>query len=262
LDQRFVGLSGEYRTKLFNVSIFSGVTARKLMRSVSNCMWMRYASDNIGWKTMSSKIWNNMAAGLTTSFKGVRPFRLVAMYLFSYPRELERLQSHALSVEFAGPIVKRYLSFTFDALGFLDYDNQFLPGFVLEFRARTGKKQSSPRFKLGIASSFGESNEHRIMSPYENLSWGLIRRYSLYNGHVGYVGAAWPFVEYVKPFVHYYVQSFRLSSDDFEDELDMGVDLSIGDLYRLRLAYVGINLASERQSSNAFYAELRIIIGE
>ncbi len=262
LDQRFVGLSAEYRTKLFNVSLFSGVTSRKFMRSVSNCMWMKYASDNIGWKTMSPRIWNNMVAGLTTSFKGIRPFRLMAMYLLSYPRELETLQSHAFSVEFAGPIVKRYLSFTFDAIGFLDHGNQFLPGFVMEMRARAGKKESAPRFKLGLASSFGESDEHRIMSPYENLSWGLIRRYSLYNGHVAYVGAAWPFVEHVKPFVHYYAQSFKLSSDDFEDELDMGLDLSIGDLYRLRMAYVAINLASDRQTSNAFYAELRIVIGE
>ena len=261
LDQRFVGFSGEYKTKPFNVSMFAGVTSRKFMRSATNCMWMRYASDTIGWKVASAKFYENIGAGLMASYKGMRPYRLMAMYLFSHPTSIEELQSHAVSVHFGGPLVEKYVSFALDAIGYIDHDGYLLPGLVLEMRARAGGK-TAPRFKLGLASSFRESDEHRIMSPYENLSWGLIRRYSLYNGHVAYVGAAWPFLEYVKPFIHYYAQSFSMGADDFEDELDVGLDLALTDLYRLRLAYVGINLFSERAPTDAFYAELRIVFGE
>jgi hypothetical protein len=97
-----------------------------------------------------------------------------------------------------------------------------------------------------------------MTSAFENLSYGLIRRFNLFQGHVVRARFAWQVLEYVRVFADYLV---AFPHDGLDDELDVGLWLQLNDLYRLNLAYVGLNLAGEPEASHAVYAEVRIVIG-
>jgi hypothetical protein len=266
LDQRFIGLSVAYEHRVFTLAAFGGVTMRHLMRNAGHSMWMTYTSATNGWKFLSNDPSENWAAGLTFSLRNVRPFRLQLLYLFSSP-SVTSLQSHVVALHFAGPIVRRFLSFALEPLLFVapngpDGDADVLPGVVAELRARLGDHDLAPDLEIGGASSFLHDHgaERRFVSAYENLSWGLIQRFNLEQGHLLFARARWHPSEHVGLFADY-TMAFPDGGDSLTDELDVGAWLQVNDLYRLRLAYVGINLASSLEPSHGVYAELRVVIG-
>lgn len=261
LDQRFLGVSANHKNDWVTLSLFGGVTNRFLMKNAGSCLWMRYASDNIGWKTVSTRLEDNYLVGFITGLRKLKPFSAQLLYLFESP-SVEILRSHVVSGFFRGPIVRPYLDFELELLAQIKTSGSFVPGLVGMLRGRLGNASDRPRFAAGAASSFGEREDRRLASVLENLSWGMIRRFSLYNGHVFTLQGVWPYSKHFEPFVDYFIQTFAVSDADLSDELDAGFWVAISDLYRLRLAYVGMNLAGPAYaSSHAIYAELRLILG-
>lgn len=260
LDQRFWGLMAQYKKRKFSLAIFGGATMRRFMRSANNCLWMSYLSVSTGWKTVSDDMGNGIV-GLTFNLKTLKPFHFRALYLYSHPG-IEKLRSHALSIHVRGPIVRPYLYFEAEALAFLDHNNYFMPGYVALLRGRFGRSRRAPSMSIGLAGTLRGTSDRRMVPVYENLSWGLIRRYSVFHGNVGFIRAAWPAFKFLKLFSRYYMQSFAFSSEDFSDELDLGVNIKIGGLYDITLAYVGLNLAPGAKPSHAVYLEARIIFGK
>jgi hypothetical protein len=267
LDQRFIGLSAQYEHDVFSIELLGGMTARHYMRNAAHSMWMSYMSDTNGWKFTSENLAENFAAGLIFSLRRVvRPYRLQLLYLYSHT-SYEHLRSHAVSLHFAGPIWSPYLSFVLEAMVLIDHENHPLPGMVAELRARFGRSANIPSLSVGAASSFlhtipgvddDPADERRLASVYENLSLGMIRRFNLRQGHIFYTRANWQIIEQVGLFAAYYL---NINGVGVADELDVGVSLQVNDLYRLSLAYVGMDVAGEPVSSHAIYAEARIIIG-
>lgn len=265
LDQRFLALSVGYNHSVFRLDVFGGMTMRNLMRNAGHSMWMSYTSSTNGWKFTSNDPTENWAVGMTFSLKVVRPFRLQLLYLYSQA-SVDTLESHAIGVHFAGSIWRPYLSFYLEPLlalapNGLDGDLDVMPGLIAQIRARFGDDSDAPQLTVGVASSFlhDADSERRFASVYENLSLGYIRRFNLHQGHVVYGQFAWQAHEYVRLFASYYA-AFPDGASSMTDELDAGVGLRINDLYRLDLAYVGINFAQD-EPSHGLYAELRIIIG-
>jgi hypothetical protein len=277
LDQRFMGLAAGYNHRVFSLRVFGGMTARWLMRNAANSMWMSYMSYTNGWKFTSEDPTENYAVGLNFSLKIVRPFRLQALYLYSHPSSLE-YESHTLAIHFAGPIVSPYLSFALEPLlmirtgkdvvpggGYASGKGrtEALPGLVATVRAQFGDSAWTPTMRVGGASAFRDAENLRFASVFENLSWGLVRRFNLFQGQLFFVRSTWEPVEYVEVFADYFL---AFPDGDVTDELDAGVELRINDLYRLKLAYVGMNLAGETsrgvRPSHALYVEARIVIGQ
>jgi hypothetical protein len=265
LDQRFLALAMGYDHRVFRVDAFGGMTMRHLMRNAGHSTWMSYTSSTNGWKFTSNDPTENWAVGLTFSLKILRPYRLQLLYLYSRTTD-ETLESHAIGLHFAGPIWRPYLSFYLEPLLSIapnapGGEVSAMPGLVAELRARFGDDNSAPQLSLGVASSFlhDAESERRFAAVYENLSLGYVRRFNLHQGHIGYGRFAWQAHEYVRLFANYYA-AFPDGASSMADELDLGVGLRINDLYRLDLAYVGMNLAQDNPS-HGLYAELRIIIG-
>ncbi|NOZ87902.1 MAG: hypothetical protein GXP49_16900 [Deltaproteobacteria bacterium] len=262
LDQRFIALTGTYKTAWFNVTAFGGLTQRNMMKSAANCMWMRYMSDTNGWKFLSQRLFDNLVAGLTFSLKILRPHRIKLLYLFSRPSVYE-LGGHSLALSFSGPAVSRYLSYLVEPLALLDNGRRLIAGSVFEVRLRAGKGRHSLRFRVGAALAFNASKKHRMDYVYENLSWGMIRRFNLHGGNIFAFRTAWPLADWAKPFAKYYVQTWKYSSKSLQDELDLGVEFRLRELYSLVLAYTGMNLASpDLYASHGVYLEARVVFGE
>jgi hypothetical protein len=271
LDQRFLGLSAQLEHEVFSIEVFGGVTMRHFMRNAAHSMWMSYMSDTNGWKYASQDLSENFAIGAIFSLRSVvRPFRLELLYLIS-EASLEQLRSQAVSLHFAGPIWRPYLSFVLEPLVVIDSDANVFPGVVAEVRARFGSEANLPTLSVGGASSFlhlqDDDPAARYNAVYENLSLGMIRRFNLHQGHVLYARAAWQIIDYVGLFAGYYA-NIDVAIDptegrvlDVNDELDVGVALQVNDLYRMNLAYVAMNLAGDHDTSHGVYVEARIIIG-
>lgn len=257
LDQRFMGLALEYDHENFNVSAFGGLTMRNFMRNAAHSMWMSYTSATNGWKFTSNNPAENWGVGMTFSIKNVRPFRLRFLYLYSNP-SYDHLESHAYSLHFSGPLWRPYLSFVLEPVFLMHPEEQLLPGVVAEIRARFGRTATSPQLLVGGASSFLNDEDRHMSSVFENLSYGLIRRFNLFQGHIVRTRFSWQVIDYVRVYADYVV---AFPHDGLTDELDVGLWMQLNDLYRLNLAYVGINLAGEAQASHAIYAEARIVIG-
>ncbi len=261
LDQRFVGLAAQYEHQIFSIRAFGGMTMRHFMRNAANSMWMSYMSDTNGWKFTSQSLTENFAVGMIFSLRRiVRPYRLQLLYLYSHA-SYEHLRSHALSIHFAGPIWRPYISFVLEPLVLIDHESTVLPGLVAEVRARFGRESNRPTLAVGVASSFlhlaDEDETQRFSAVYENLSLGMIRRFNLHQGHIIYARAKWSIIDHVGLFASYYVAL----DDEVSDELDAGVWLQVNDLYRMNLAYVGLNYAGDHDTSHGLYVEARIIIG-
>jgi hypothetical protein len=276
LDQRFMGLQVGYEHDVFNIAAFGGLTMRNLMRNATHSMWMSYQSDTNGWKFVSNDPSENWAVGMSFSLKNLRPFRLQLLYLYSSP-SYEHLESHGISLHFSGPIMRPYMSFSLEPVvmlmsqGQISGDLDAMPGLVAEVRARFGEGVSAPELLLGVATSFLDDEEHHFASVFENLSWGMIRRFNLRQGDLIRTRFQWQIVEYVRVYADYILAIEHDVSDGsvfFEDELDAGLWVQWNDLYRLNLAYVGLNLAREptiegrAEASHGIYAEVRIVIGE
>lgn len=276
LDQRFIGAQVGYDHEVFNLAAFGGITMRNLMRNAAHSMWMSYQSDTNGWKFTSNDPSENWAVGMTFSLKVVRPYRLQLLYLYSSP-SFEHLESHGLSLSFSGPIWRPYLSFSLEPVllmmqqGLWSGDRDWMPGLVAELRARFGDDASAPELLLGGASSFLDDEHHHAESVYENLSWGMIRRFNLRQGHLVRARFQWQIIDQVRVYADYVVAIERDVGDGhvvIEDELDAGLWVQWNDLYRLNLAYVGLNLGREptiegqAEASHGIYAEVRIVLGE
>ncbi len=267
LDQRFIGLAAQYEHEVFSIRLLGGMAMRHLMRNAAHSMWMSYMSDTNGWKFVSQNPAENFAAGMVFRLRRpVRPFRLELLYLYSHT-VYKHLRSHAVSLHFAGPIWRPYLSFVLEPLVLIDHENHVLPGVVGLVRARFGRGADRPTLTVGGASSFlhhvPEADENlddarRLAAVYENLSLGMVRRFNLRQGHIVFARADWQIIDYVGLFAGYYL---NIPGGDLADELDVGVALEVNDLYRINLAYVGMDLAGGLDPSHAFYVEARIIIG-
>ncbi len=260
LDQRFLGLNLDHKNDWVSLSLFGGLFARHLMRNAADCYWMRYASDTIGWKTVSSAPLQNRMAGVIVGVRKVKPAQLKLLYLYVQP-SVAYLESHVWSVSLTGPLWQPYIRFDFEVLAQLKEGGSFLPAAVALLTSRFGKTGKAPRLTVGAANSFGETEERRLAPVLENLSWGMVRRFTLFDGHIFTAQARWPLHEHIKPFADYFFQTPDSSFDHPNDELDLGAWVQINDRYRLRLAYVGMNLAGDFSPSHAFYAELRLIVG-
>jgi hypothetical protein len=259
LDQRFASVLGGYKGEAFHLLGFFGATMREWTRSATNSMFMRYAADTIGWKTLGPGI-DNFVAGAMFGLYLPWHLKVQALYLYSGPA-YEWLRSHAWSLSVKGPIVRRRLSFVLDVVGLLSNDGFFLPGLVAELRGQPWKASTAPWLALGAASSFRHDQKTRLAPVYENLSLGLLRRFSLYHGHVFYFRGSWKVTGYVAPFASYYAQSYEL--DDISDELDVGAEVTLlAEKLLFRAAYIAVNLAPEAAPTHAGYFELRFILGQ
>jgi hypothetical protein len=266
LDQRFIGLLAGYKKAKYGIELFGGVTHRYMMKNAVNCLWMSYLSHTNGWKTADDSM-KNAAAGIILSFRPIPHYRLQLLYLISMPN-VDELRSHAWSLYFAGPIIRRYFSFRLETIAFLDAKYHFMPAVILRLNGRLGKCSLAPAASIGLAASFRGSEQHRINSIYENLSWGLIQRFNLFQGNIAFAQISWQALNLRKAklqatlFAHYYAQSLAFTTDNFSDELNVGLQIRFRKLYDLKLAYVGVNLAPSVKSTHFAYAELRIIFGQ
>ena len=260
LDQRFLAVSAEFRSRPATVEIFGGSIWRRVMRNAANSMWMRYISQSTAWKFISEELQENWVAGAILNLRVAKPQRMRLLYLYTHPFQRE-LRTHSIALHFSGPIVRRRLSYEIEPMVVIHQDDGYtVPLVVGEMRGHPMKSRSGPVLRLRLASALRDVAKRPAMPVYENLSWGTIRRYSVHDGHVAGFSVHWPVSPYAEPFAEYYAQT-----RDFEhmsDEFDLGVQLAIGELYRLRLAYIGFNYANSLRPSHAAYAELRIVIGE
>lgn len=99
LDERFIGgFEGGYNNRYFEFSLMLGLAHNLLLRSTSNCLWVRYTSQTEGWKTISSDL-KNYVLGIRGGLKILRPHQLQILYLYSHP-SFENLRSNAISLYF------------------------------------------------------------------------------------------------------------------------------------------------------------------
>jgi hypothetical protein len=257
LDQRFVGASFGVRSRVIAFASFGGATMRHFMRNAANSMWMSTTSDTNGWKLLSQDLGENWVAGVTASLRFLRPYRLEALYLFSRTG-YEHLRSHVVAVHAAGPIVRGALSFVVEPLLMIDERGLALPALVAELRAVLGAGERAPTLLVAGATALRHDDDRRFDSPFENLSWGAIRRFNLFQGHLARLRFAWPLHERFRAYVDWVV---AVPGRAIEDELDAGVEVRVSDLYRLTLAYVGANLVDSALPSHAVYVEARVIVG-
>ncbi len=263
IDQRFIGLKAGYRKRKYGIELFAGTTSRMFMKNTVNCLWMRYVSYNNAWKTLAPTF-TNIATGTILTWKPIRHYRFQFLYLLSYPN-VEPLRSHSFSFYARGPIVRRRLSFRFEAMGYLDHTLYFMPAFVAMLNIHLTKGRLSPKIHLGVASTFLGTGDHHFSPVYENLAWGLMQRYSLHHGSIGFARLSWiPKRSHklkIKLFADYFAQSYSFKKHDTSDELDVGVKFTINNLYDIKLAYVGLNLAPAPKPSHFAYLEVRILFG-
>ncbi len=260
LDQRFVALRADFKADLFSVGAFGGVTMEQMTRNSTNCLWVRYTSATTGWRVLSHDL-DNLVAGATFTWKGFRPWRFQSMYLWSRPA-LEAQRSHALVAWFGGPLIPRYVTLDLEPAVVITADEKVMGSLVGEVRVTLPQVlDSAPVLRLAAGSAFGYSQEQRFMPVYENLSWGYLKRYSLYEGHLFQARLDWDATEWLRPSARYVAQTFDFSSQLTSDEMDAGIELNLHEVYWLVLSYVGLNLVGPNAPSHGFYAELRVVFG-
>ena len=256
LDQRFMGLSAGYNNPYLELNLFAGTTKKDMMKSSINCLWQRYNDENDSWRIISGNM-KNIAAGLSLSVKKLNPYFLQSLFLLS-KTEIEQQKSLSFSIAGGGPIIKRKLSFTGDLIAFWNYDNYFLPGVVVQI---TGSPfgYDMPILKTGVAKSFRYTDQYRLSPVFENLTWGIIKRYSIHNNNIVYSELDWQINDKIKPYVHYYYQTDDFNNGKKSNETDAGFILRVFDKYSFNVAYVGLDLFDNKRLQNAFYFETRLI---
>lgn len=269
LDERFIGIEGGYKDKDFEISLLWGVTHNWLLRSTSNCLWIKYTSQTEGWKTISSDF-RNYILGLKGGLKVFRPHQIQIIYLYSHPT-FEELQSNAFSLYAKGPVIRKRLSYVIEPVfivpakiynrGSEIKSNVF--GIVSELRLHLPVFEREPLLTLGTATVLNDVEEKAINPVYENLSWGFLKRYSLRQGHIGEIKFSWEILPFLKPFANYYLQSTDYTAQKSSDELDAGLMFEfMKGLISLNTSFVALNMSGPYSPSYGAYIELRTIIGK
>jgi len=258
LDQRFLALDLRLKTRIATLDVFGGATNSYLMKSATNCIFTAYTAHTQGWRTIGDGL-DSFMGGAILSFKTLQPFTLQLAYLFARP-DVEHLRGHGATLALSGPIVRQRLSMSIETMWLVDDAQVIKPAVLAELRSRPF---GGLRLKVAAATSFGGEPAERFTPVFENLSWGILQRFNLYQGRLLMGRAAYAVGEHVKPFAGYYMRFLEssLDSENTGDELDAGVDLKISDLYTLRAAYIGANLVGPHVTSHICYLELRVIIG-
>jgi hypothetical protein len=259
LDQRFLALDLRLKTRIATLDLFGGTTNQHLMKSATNCIFVSYTAHTQGWRTIGEGILDSYMAGAILSFKTLQPFTFQLMYLFAWP-DVERLRGHGGALALSGPIISQRLSMSIETMWLVDDASVIQPAVLAELRSRPF---GGLRLRLGAATSFGGKAADRFKPVFENLSWGILQRFNLYQGRLAMGRAAYAVNRYFKPFAGYYLRFLEasLDSENTGDELDVGVDFRISDLYTLRAAYIGTNYIGPHQTSHMCYVELRLILG-
>lgn len=264
LDERFIGLEGGYKHKDFELSILWGVTHNWLLRSTSNCLWVRYTSQTEGWKTISSDF-RNYIFGLKYGLKILKPHQFQILFLYAHP-SFEELQSNGISLYAKGPIIKKRLSYVLEPLLlFNHFDSGYatIPALVSEIRYHIPILENEPLLVMGFATVLIDTEEKRINPVFENLSWGYLKRYSIRQGHIGEIKLQWDVTKNIKPYINYYIQSTDFSSKEASDEMDTGIIFEfMKGLITLNTSFVALNMAGPYLPSYGAYVELRTIIGK
>lgn len=260
LDQRFLALSAEYSADLFTVGAFGGATLEDMSRNASNCLWVRYTSATTGWRTLSHEM-ENFVGGATFTWKGFRPWRFQSMYLYSRP-SVNLQRSHAVVAWLGGPLVPKYVSLDIEPTFLVANEERIMGSLVGEVRITLPILSTPPVLRLAAATPLGYSDEHRYMPVYENLSWGFLKRYSLYEGHLFQGRLDWDATPWLRPMARYVAQTFNFTEEQTSDELDAGVELNFNEVYWLVLSYVGLNLAGSLEASHGVYVEARVVFGD
>lgn len=258
LDVRAPGLRVSYSTRPIKLGLFAAVGRQSMLRGSEACLWYRYVAARNEWKTISDDMRENPMLGADLSLKTAGPWRLKGLYLASLTGE-ESLRGQFVSLSLAGPIVERRVSLSLEPVLQIR-DGEGSVGAVGMLRLTPFEDDHAPHGRVGFASSFAPENP--IGSAWEALSWGYLRRYSLHDGHIGMLGLAWPVTEILKPNLHYHVQSIALPEGAQGDELDLGVDLKLAELYRASFALVALDLAGPLDPSLGGFVEIRLIAGE
>jgi hypothetical protein len=277
LDDRFLGASFGFDHKKVGFSVFGGLTYDGLRRSGTNCLFEEYTSTTAAWKTISHNLGENFAVGATFSLKVLRPWRMILLYLLSFPH-FEHLRSHTIALDVGGPLKPQVASLHLEPLLFIDDQAKVMLGLVGDLRLHLHFLGKEPLLRIGAASSFLDTPEQRLRPVFENLSWGFLKRYSLYHGFIGMARLDWTFevkgkraLATLKPFAHYYIQRFDFKKHSqktnellyLTDELDAGIAIGVNRLYNFVVAFVGLNLASDyEEPSLGAYVEARIVFGE
>lgn len=261
LDQRFVALRGEFKADMFTAGLLAGVTMEEMTRNASNCLWVRYTSETTGWRTLSHEL-DNAIAGATFTWKGFRPWRFQSAYFWARP-SWEKQRSHNLVAWIGGPLIPRILSLDLEPAVMLSDSQRVMGSLVGELRfTLPALLGSSPTLRLAAGSAFGYDDDVRYMPVFENLSWGYLKRYSLYEGHLLQARFDWDVLDWLRPSARYVAQTFNFTKERSSDELDAGMEFNVNEVYWLVLSYVGLNLVGPYQPSHGLYAELRVVFGD
>jgi len=264
LDERFIGLETGYKNKDFDISLFWGITHNWLLRSTSNCLWVRYTSQTEGWKTISSDL-RNYVLGAKYGLKIFKPHQLQLMIMYSHPTFRE-LQNFSGSIFVKGPIIKKRLSYIIEPLMISSHPEDryyYVYGIVSELRYHIPVFEREPILTLGTATILNDVPERAINPVYENLSWGFLKRYSLHQGHIGEIKLLWEATNNIHPYANYFLQSKDYTSKNASDELDAGLIFEfMKGLITLNTSFVALNMAGPYIPSYGAYIELRTIIGK
>ncbi len=258
LDVRALGVSAQYSTKPVKLGLFAAMSRQSMLRNSEACLWYRYAAARNGWKSLSENPRDNPVLGADLSIKKLGAWRIKGLYLASLTQN-EALRGHFLALSTTGPLVERRVTLAVEPVMQL-HDGSVSAGAVGMLRMTLFDGDHAPHGRVGFASSFTEADP--VASVWEGLSWGYLRRYSIHDGHIGMLRIAWPVNDWLKPKLQYHVQSAKLSDGAAGDELDLGVELKLAELYRAHLSLVGLDLAGPLEPSLGGFVEIRLIAGE
>jgi hypothetical protein len=260
LDQRVLGLDTAWHVGPVDIGVFGGVTTEEFQRSGTNCLWIHHTSMTAGWRTLSHGL-NNVMAGTTVTLTTLQRGHLSFLYLLAWP-EWEHLRSHSLAMSLTAPLIRRILNVNVEPMVLVNHDQQVFPALLAVFRFRLDLWGKESILRLGMASSLLHEEDRRMTPVFESLSWGFLKRYSLYEGHLGMIRFHWPVTRQVQPFVHYHLATSDFTGSGTTDELDAGVEVHVGDWLRMVCSYAGLHLAGRDQASHGLYFEARIVAGQ
>jgi hypothetical protein len=287
LDQRFAALDVRLRLGRASVEAFAGTTSSDLMRSCRSCLLAETLAHTQGWKVVGPGHMESMAAGVLACLGGGAGAtgRLGGMLLLSWP-DLEELRSLAAALMLRAPRLLGRLWIELEPMVLANARQELLPAGLMLLRSRPVeeldltlgmalalRRGGGPPWPPGTFEGDGWADPtevaaavraHRFAPVYENLSWGMIQRFGLFQGRLLMGRASYqglgrifdPFVTYVVRF-----QEPSLASANTGDELDAGIELNLKDLYKLQVAYVAANLAGPHRASHMCFVELRVVLG-
>jgi hypothetical protein len=259
IDQRFIGESLTIKKDRFNAGIFVGASQKDMFRALNNSFFHSYSKTYQSWKSPISNKVENYAIQLHYSYLKYRPFKIKGYFLSSLPQK-ESLRSNALAIMIAGPIKKRTWSFHFEGMVFENSQHDILPGMLLSSRIQP---VSWLELDVGLLTKISSDKQKKINPIYENIAWGIIKKYSIYSDHVAKLKIDFKVNDAIKPFIHYYAQSTNFSTGDLTDELDTGLEYNFKGFrkkdYFLRLSYIYLEFAGDKKNKSGIHGEFRII---